>query len=215
MAYVRSNKADLDAWESLGNAGWNWDSLYPYSMLAENFTIPGPGLQAAGVTFDTAVHGDSGPVRTGYGNALGNLTLTATVRDAWGELGLPPCVDTARGGNRGVSANPLTLEPGSPSIRWDSARAYWYPVEDRPNLTIIRGTARRLVWEDSDTPSPQDAISATGVEYLGEDGQAVVLSATKEVILSAGSLRTPLVLEGSGVGNPGWVTRSPSTGCRD
>jgi choline dehydrogenase len=205
MAYVRSNEADLDAWERLGNAGWNWASLYPYSMRAENFTIPGPGLQAAGVTFDAAVHGDSGPVRTGYGNAFLNLTLTPTVHDAWEELGLPPNVDTGRGNNRGVSANPLTLEPGSPDIRWDSARAYWYPVEDRPNLTIIRGTARRLVWEDSDTPSSEEATSATGVEYLDEDGQAVVLSATKEVILSAGSLRTPLVLESSGVGNPGWV----------
>ncbi|KAB5515065.1 hypothetical protein GE09DRAFT_1013465 [Coniochaeta sp. 2T2.1] len=203
MAYVRSNKADLDAWERLGNAGWNWASLYPYSMRAENFTIPGPGLQAAGVTFDAAVHGDSGPVRTGYGNSLLNLTLTPTVHDAWEELGLPPNVDTGRGNNRGVSANPLTLEAGLPDIRWDSARAYWYPVEDRPNLRIIRGTARRLVWEDSDKPCSKEATSATGVEYLDEDGQSVVLSATKEVILSAGSLRTPLVLESSGVGNPG------------
>ncbi|KAK4675024.1 hypothetical protein QC764_000190 [Podospora pseudoanserina] len=207
MAYVRSNQADLDAWERLGNPGWNWASLYPYSMGAENFTFPGPGLQASGVTFDAAVHGYSGPIHTGYGSALGNMTLMPAVQDAWEELGLLPNVDTGRGKNRGVSANPLTLEPGLPSIRCDSARAYWYPVEDRPNLKIIKGTARRLVWRKNNKPCSKKANTATGVEYLDEDGQAVVLSATKEVILSAGSLRTPLVLESSGVGNQGILKR--------
>ena len=207
MAYIRANEAELDAWEKLGNAGWNWASLYPYYKRSEDFAIPSPGQQAAGVTFDASVHGDSGPVRTGFANAFGNMTLTRTVRKAWEELGLPHNVDTAAGNVRGVSTNPLTLEPAVPDLRWDAAQAYWYPVEGRPNLKIIRGTARRLVL--ADTPKVKDlkgrecgSISAKGVEYLTEDGQTVVVSAAKEVILSAGSLRTPLVLESSGIGNP-------------
>lgn len=207
MSFIRSNKADIDAWEKLGNPGWNWDNLYPYSLAAENFSIPGPGLQESGITFDPAFHGVSGPIRTGWGNDFSNLTLTPTVRDAWEELGLPSNLDTGGGNNHGVSTNPLTAQAGPPDIRWDGARGYWYPVEDRPNLTIIKGTVWRLVWKDGDTITSgfEASITATGVEYLDQDGQAVVLSATKEVILSAGSLRTPLVLESSGVGNPGCV----------
>lgn len=212
MAYVRGNEAELDAWEMLGNAGWNWDSLYPYYKRSENFTIPGTGLQAAGVTFDASVHGDSGAVRTGYPIAFGNMTLTQTVRKAWEELGLPHNVDPGRGNVRGVSTNPLTLEPAVLDVRWDAARAYWHPVEGRSNLKIIRGTARRLVW--ADTPKSEEesgGISAKGVEYLTEHGRAAVVYATKEIVLSAGSLRSPLVLEASGVGNPRWV--KPPSGC--
>ncbi|KAI6415730.1 hypothetical protein MCOR20_001330 [Pyricularia oryzae] len=203
MAYIRSNKADIDAWEKLGNPGWNWDNLYPYSLAAENFSIPGPGLQASGVTFDPAFHGVSGPIRTGWGNDFSNLTLTPRLRDAWRELGLPSNLDTGGGDNHGVSTNPLTAQAGPPDIRWDAARGYWYPVEDRPNLTIIKGTVWRLVWRGGDAASGKGAVSASGVEYLDQDGQVAVLAATKEVVVAAGSLRTPLVLESSGVGNPG------------
>ncbi|TLD30840.1 hypothetical protein PspLS_01796 [Pyricularia sp. CBS 133598] len=204
MSYIRGNKADIDAWETLGNPGWNWDTLYPYSLGAENFSIPGPGLQESGVTFNPTFHGVSGPIRTGWGNDFSNLTLTPTIRDAWEELGLPSNLDTGGGNNHGVSTNPLTAQAGPPDIRWDAARAYWYPVEDRPNLTIIKGTVWRLIWKDGDaTTGFEGAVSATGVEYLDQDGHVVILSAAKEVILSAGSLRTPLVLESSGIGNPG------------
>lgn len=204
MAYIRGNEAELDAWEGLGNPGWNWASLYPYYKQSENFTIPSPGLQAAGVTFDASVHGDSGAVRDGYPIAFGNITLTSTVREAWEELGIPHNVDTGGGNIRGVSTNPLTLEPAVPDLRWDAARAYWYPAEGRSNLKIIRGTARSLVWADNSTSEEASGgISAQGVEYLTEDGQAVVVSFNKEVVLSAGSLRSPLILERSGVGNSG------------
>ncbi|KAI1738091.1 hypothetical protein F4680DRAFT_459964 [Xylaria scruposa] len=207
MAYIRANEADLDAWEKLGNPGWNWASLYPYYKRSENFTIPGPGLQASGVTFDASVHGNSGPVRTGYLTAFGNLTLMPTVQNAWEELGIPHNVDSGGGNIHGVSTNPLTIEPAVMDLRWDAAQAYWYPVEERPNLRIIKGTAQRLVWADAPkSEEPKDkksgGISANGVEYMTEDGQAAVVSATKEVILSAGSLISPLILEASGVGNP-------------
>lgn len=210
MVYIRGNKAELDAWEMLDNPGWNWDNLYPYYKRSESFTIPGPGLQEAGVTFDASVHGDSGADRTDYPTAFGNMTLTPKVRKAWEELGLPQNVDPGGGSVRGVSTNPLTLESAVPDVRWDAARAYWHPVEGRPNLKIVKGTAWRLVW--ADTPKSEEAkgkesggISAKGVEYLTENGRTAVISATKEVILSAGSLRSPLILEASGVGNPRWV----------
>ena len=203
MAYVRGNEAEVDAWEKLGNEGWNWDSLYPYYLRSENFSMPSTGLQAEGVTFNASAHGESGAVRTGYPLAFGNMTLTRTVGEAWEEVGLPHNVDMAGGNVRGVSTNPLTLAPGQPDLRWDAARAYWYPVEGRPNLQIIKGTARRLVWTGTDGES--GGIRASGVEYLTEHGQTAVLSATREVVLSAGSLRSPLILEASGVGNPRWV----------
>ncbi|KAI0097596.1 GMC oxidoreductase [Nemania sp. FL0031] len=199
MTYIRGDKAQFDAWEALGNEGWNWESLFPYYKKAEKLTIPDAAQTAAGATYDPAVHGDSGHVHTGFPFSLVNGSFHALATETWEALGYPLNEEPNAGSVRGFSAWPQTLDRDL-NIRSDSARSYYYAVEDRPNLTIIKGTVKRIIWGDS--AADGQPVIADGVEYVTPDAELVGLMALKEVILSAGALRTPLILEGSGVGNP-------------
>ncbi|TRX94894.1 hypothetical protein FHL15_004355 [Xylaria flabelliformis] len=199
MTYIRGDKPQFDAWESLGNEGWNWNTLFPYYKKAEKFTIPSAAQAAAGATYEPAVHGEAGHVHTGFPFFLTNGSFHQLATDTWSALGFPLIQDDNVGSVRGFSVWPQTLDRDQ-NLRYDSARSYYYGVEDRPNLTIIKGTVKKIIWAHS-TNTSQVAV-AEGVEYVTPDGKLVELTAADEVILSAGALRSPLILESSGVGNP-------------
>ena len=120
------------------------------------------------------------------------------VQAGWERLGYPVNPEVNSGDVRGFSVYPQTIDRDA-NVREDAARAYWHSVEDRPNLSIIRGTVQRVTWADH---SRDEKVVAEGLEYVTPGGETVVIKAEKEVILSAGALRTPLILESSGVGNP-------------
>ncbi|KAI0446069.1 GMC oxidoreductase [Xylaria telfairii] len=199
MTYIRGDKPQFDAWEALGNEGWNWNTLFPYYQKAEKFTIPSDAQAAAGATYDPEVHGEAGNVHTGFPFTLANGSFHGIAAETWEALGYPVIEDPNTGSVRGFSVWPQTLDRDQ-NLRFDSARSYYYAVEGRPNLTLIKGTVKRITWAHSSTAS--EAAVAEGVEYVAPDGELVQLTAAKEVILSAGALRSPLILESSGVGNP-------------
>ncbi|KAI1752442.1 GMC oxidoreductase [Xylaria castorea] len=199
MTYIRGDKPQFDAWESLGNEGWNWDTLFPYYEKAEKFTIPSAAQAAAGATYDAEVHGEAGHVHTGFPFFLTNSSFHELATESWEALGYPLIKDVNTGSVRGFSVWPQTLDRDQ-NLRYDSARSYYYGVEGRPNLTIIKGTVKKITWAHSFKTS--QAAVAEGVEYVTPDGKLVELTAAEEVILSAGALRSPLILESSGVGNP-------------
>ncbi|KAI1085603.1 putative GMC oxidoreductase [Whalleya microplaca] len=201
MTYIRGDKAEFDAWEILGNDGWNWEALYPYFKQVEQFSPPTTAQAAAGATFNVDYHGETGSMKTGYPFRLLNGTFHEMAQQAWDSLGYPFNSDVNSGDVRGFDIWPQTLDRDA-NIREDAARAYYYSVESRPNLKIIKGTVTRLAWTNS--TSREDPY-AEGIEYLTPEGQAVQVSAAKEVILSAGSLRSPLILERSGIGNPSFL----------
>lgn len=210
MAYIRGHKAQIDAWESLGNPGWNWDALLPYALKSENYTIPNDSQLAAGATYDPAFHGFEGPVHTGYQLSLSNGSAAPVIIATWESLLLPHNPDLNGGNTHGFSIGPLTVDAVT-NLRSDAASAYYTPIEARPNLRILRGTVKRVVWDKKKKKNnrpgagKEDLLVATGVEYITDKGEARILSAAKEVILSAGSVRTPLIIEGSGIGNPKYV----------
>ncbi|GAP89632.1 putative glucose oxidase [Rosellinia necatrix] len=204
MTYIRGDKAQFDAWEALGAKGWNWETLYPYYKKAEKFTVPSDAQAAAGATYDPEVHGDAGHVHTGFPFSLVNGSLHDLAVDTWAALGYELNEEVNAGSVRGFGAWPQTLDRDR-NIRFDAARAYYYDIEDRPNLTLIKGTVKKLTWA-SCTASGQDAV-ADGVEYVTPDGGLIKVTAAKEVILSAGALRSPLILESSGVGNPSLLSK--------
>lgn len=200
MTYIRGDKAQFDAWESLGNLGWNWDTLYPYFLQAERFTAPSAAQAAAGGAYDPATHGEAGHVHTGFPFSLVNGSFYNLSADTWAALGYERNEEPNAGSVGGFSVWPQTLDRDQ-NTRFDAARAYYYAVEDRPNLTLIKGTVKRILWGNSAETEETSSI-AEGVEYVAPDGKIVKAKAAKEVILSAGALRSPLILEGSGVGNP-------------
>ncbi|KAI1182866.1 GMC oxidoreductase [Nemania serpens] len=203
MTYIRGDKAQFDAWQSLGNEGWTWEALHLYYLKAEKFTIPSTAQAAAGATYDPEVHGEAGHVHTGFPFSFTNSSFHSLAAETWGTLGYEINEDVNAGSVRGFSAWPQTLDRDR-NIRFDAARAYYYAVEGRPNLTLIKGTVKKITWADSKAAGR--AAVAEGVEYVAPDGKLVSIAVAKEVILSAGALRTPLILESSGVGNPSLLT---------
>ncbi|KAI0163409.1 glucose oxidase [Pestalotiopsis sp. NC0098] len=197
MVYLRGDEAQFDAWETLGNEGWNWRTLLEYYKRSENFTIPSAAQTAAGVTFEEQFHGRDGFLTTGMPNGLDNSTFPADYLRAWNELGVPHNADPEGGVTEGFAIHPQTLDRDA-GVRETAARAYYTPVEGRSNLKIIQGTVSRLVWADT----YGEGIVASGVEYLDTSGVLSTVTVAKEVIVSAGTLRCPLVLEASGIGNP-------------
>ena len=199
MTYVRGDKAEFDAWECLGNDGWNWDTLLPYYKKAEKFTVPDAAQAAAGATYEVDVHGETGHVHTGFPFSLVNGSFHTLATKSWGALGYPLIEDVNAGSVRGFDIQPQTLDREL-NRRSDAAWSYYYGVEDRPNLTLINGTAKRVTWARNWTTS--SGLIADGLEYATPCGKLVQVVACKEVVLSAGALRSPLILERSGIGNP-------------
>ncbi|KAI1180055.1 GMC oxidoreductase [Nemania sp. FL0916] len=199
MTYIRGDEAQFDAWAGLGNPGWDWDALYPYYKKAEKFIAPDAAQAAAGATYDPAVHGEAGHIHVSYPFSLENGTIHSLVEESWGKLGYPHNKEVNAGSVHGFGIWPQTLDRDL-NMRWDAARAYYYGVEGRPNLTIIKGTVKNIIWANSS--AAHSTLVAKGVEYVTPDNKLAEVNAKEEVILSAGALRTPLILESSGVGNP-------------
>lgn len=203
MTYIRAEKEQIDQWESLGNDGWNWDGLFPYYLKHERFQRPGEELVGKGASFEERDHGFEGNVAVGWSQYLTGQGFFDVVREASEKLGIAWNRDVNGGRMRGFGAWPLTLNVTGP-VRWDAARAYYYPVsESRPNLHVfVNTTATKVIWDEASLGYSQSPL-AKGVEVIQNNGTKIIrVKVDGEVILSAGSIRSPALLEHSGVGNP-------------
>jgi choline dehydrogenase-like flavoprotein len=118
------------------------------------------------------------------------------------QLGVSYNRDINGGSMVGLTVHPDTIDRVR-NVRHDAARAYYWPYENRSNLKIISNTyANKIIWDNT---SDTEAV-AVGVEVTGVDGVETIYAA-KEVILSAGSLKSPVILELSGIGNPDVLTK--------
>ncbi|KAK1491838.1 GMC oxidoreductase [Colletotrichum tamarilloi] len=197
LAYTRAEASQIDAWEQLGNEGWNWDSLFPYYLKSEHFQTPEPARQVAGrLEYEVDVHGEDGPLLTGWTYGQTNGTMPAVLNSTFQNLGLPWNEDVNGGNMVGFSVFPRTVDQAN-AVREDAARAYYYPYQNRTNLKVLLNTsAQKLTWKNTAA-----LPTADGVQIVSADGSSSVVKANKEVILSAGALVSPLLLELSGVGS--------------
>lgn len=197
MTYTRAQSVQIDAWESVGNTGWNWDNLLPYYKKSEEFQVPTLNQIDHGADYFIRYHGENGPVKVGWPKLMTNSSMLPVLDETLSGLGVPYDRDVNDGSMIGLTSHPNTIDRDA-NIRYDAARAYYWPYEDRSNLKIISNTqANKIIWAEG----TQSEAIAIGVEVTGDDGTEV-LHASKEVILSAGSLKSPLLLELSGIGNP-------------
>jgi choline dehydrogenase-like flavoprotein len=198
MSYTRAEAVQIDAWETIGNWGWTWESLVPYYKKNEAFQVPSPAQYSAGANYEPAYHGQSGPLLVGWTFDMQNSTVHANLKST--HLGIPYLPDTNGGKMHGYSMSSRTVNRAE-SVREDAARAYYYPVAARPNLAVmLNTTGNRILWANH-TYTFGPAV-ASGVEVTLRDGTIETVIAKKEVILSAGSLISPAILARSGVGNP-------------
>ncbi|KAF8522753.1 alcohol oxidase [Hysterangium stoloniferum] len=197
MIFTRASRMQYDAWGSLNNdQEWNWDGLLPFFKKSEIFTPPNAFQVQAGATYEPSVHGFNGPIKVGFPNYFFNQSKMW--REACNKLGIRNSPDLADGDPHAVGINSNSLDAAA-NRRCSAACAYYTPIAStRPNLTIIyNATVSRIIWSNT-TNGGQ--IVAQGVEYV-QNGHTVSISAEKEVIVSAGTIGTPKVLELSGIGN--------------
>ena len=182
LIYIRGQPEDYDHWAQLGNRGWSWDDCVPYFKNAERWEGDG-----------SAVRGKDGPLFT---SKTDRPAICETIIEAGKQVGLeyredvndlPPghndCIgwcQQTRGGRRRASA----------------ARTYLHPALKRPNLQLVtHALVHRVRF---------DGKRATGVEFSrgGPGGAVERAEAAREVILSAGAIGSPHILQLSGVGDP-------------
>ncbi|OAR01116.1 hypothetical protein LLEC1_06665 [Akanthomyces lecanii] len=196
MTYIRGDVPEFDSWEQLGNKGWNWETMSKFYKKLEGFVAPSQWQIDAGATFDPEVHGTGGDLHTCFNPKLLTGSWHNATVAAWSSLGVSKNNDVNSGSVGGFDVWPQTIDAET-NTRWDAASAFYWPVyEKRRNLQLINGTVSKLLWGDANA----DKASASGVEYTSAKGDILQLSAKKEVILAAGVLKSPLILENSGVG---------------
>lgn len=177
MAYVRGHARDYDQWEEHGATGWGYRHCLPYFQRAENWKDGG----------DTYRGGD-GPLSTGAGNDMARSPLYQAFVAAGEQAGYGVTEDPNGYRQEGFGAMHMTVKDG---VRWSAANAYLKPAQGRPNLTVAsEALTKRVIMEGR---------KAVGVEYE-RGGQVIQARARREVVLSAGVIGSPMILQLSGIG---------------
>ncbi|GAB7350976.1 hypothetical protein MBLNU459_g1473t1 [Dothideomycetes sp. NU459] len=196
LMYVRGSREDYDGWRDLGNEGWGWDDLAPY--FRKHQTLDAPETKHPDPLFMPHAamekhHGDEGPIHTSFNDFYAPFEedfvkaayevggTENTLVDAWGgdHLGFYSSLGSV---NR-------TTDPGKRSY---AATGFLRPNLARPNL--------RVLTEAHATKVTLEGNKATGVEFLSK-GKKYHVSASREVVLSAGVIQSPQLLELSGIGD--------------
>lgn len=175
LLYIRGQKQDYDHWRQLGNDGWSFEDVLPYFRKSED-------QQRGGDDY----HGTGGPLTVS--DMRTRRDLCDAFIDAAAEIGIPRTSDFNGADQYGVGYFQLTMRNG---LRCSTARSYLSPAKNRKSLEVVpKAHTHRVLFENG---------KAVGVE--ARIGNKVMrLSARREVILSAGAIGSPQILQLSGVG---------------
>ena len=195
MIYMRGQRRDYDGWAAaVGDANWRWEHCLPYFRLHEDHWRGADEFHGAGGRTGefAARHGANGEWR------VEQQRLSWEVLDAFAqaaqEAGIPATTDFNRGNNEGVGYFEVNQRGG---IRWNASKAFLRPVVKRPNLQVWTGAqvSRLLVEHGGDRPR------VTGIEALPiQGGEPMQAFAAREVVMAAGAVNTPQILQLSGIG---------------
>ncbi|GAA5959823.1 hypothetical protein JCM3765_000113 [Sporobolomyces pararoseus] len=206
MAWTRGHSSDYDSWSAVGAKGWTWKSLLPYFKKSEKFSPPGPNNQNVRPTYDSSVHGTSGPVQVSFSPYISDQ-FTGFYNGIQ-SMGISVATDLNDGKMDGVAWSQSTIGKGGilNERRVTSQTAYIDPIWlTRTNLCILPGMqATRVLFDTVNKGN----VKATGVEFTFSNVTTNLLfkaSATREVVLSAGSIQTPQLLELSGIGDASFL----------
>ncbi|KAI0836960.1 GMC oxidoreductase [Hypoxylon sp. FL0890] len=195
MTWNRGNKEDYDAWEQLGNKGWGWDGLLPFFKKSETFHPPNIATQDINREyFDHQAIGTNGPVHASYAREYSDTHELCY--DTLLGLGIPENRAHHAGSNVGVWTNLISVNPEN-NTRSYASSAYFAPNSSRPNLFVLTDA---LV-EEITLSKDGEEWTATGARFT-HGGISYAVQASREVILCAGSVQSPQLLELSGIGNP-------------
>ncbi|MEO8114192.1 MAG: choline dehydrogenase, partial [Phenylobacterium sp.] len=177
MIYIRGHARDYDQWRQMGLPGWGYADVLPYFKRSESFE---GGADAW--------HGGEGPLRVSKASSP-NPIYSASI-EAGAQAGYPLTKDFNGYQQEGFGPYQLTIHNGQ---RWSAARGYLHPVLGRPNLTCLTGArTTRILVENG---------RAVGVEIVEGKNPARAVYADAEVLLSAGTVQSPHILQLSGIGD--------------
>ncbi|KAK2744102.1 hypothetical protein FQN55_006970 [Onygenales sp. PD_40] len=192
FVFQPSTQSNLDFWTELGNTGWGFEAMD--RAVRKAVTIHGP----AGGTSE-----GSGPIQLAVNESKTEAMWVKTWIDSLAELGYSPS-HSFSGTQRGPITNLDAVDPVS-SKRSFTANAYLDPVRSRANLAVLTGsTVNKVVFKEADAGG---VPIADGVLVTGKDGKKSIVKARKEVILSAGVINSPRILELSGIGDKSRLQR--------
>ena len=179
MVYIRGHARDYDQWRQMGLQGWAYKDVLPYFKRSES-------LEGGG----DAWHGGEGPLKVSKAKTP-NPIYKATI-DAGRQAGYKITSDFNGFQQEGWGPYQLTIHEGA---RWSAARGYLHPALARPNLTCLTGVkTTKILVEDG---------AAIGVEYADEKTKTrKVVHASREVLVCAGAVQSPQILQLSGIGDP-------------
>jgi choline dehydrogenase len=177
MIYMRGQAGDYDDWRDLGNAGWGWSDVLPYFKKSEDYHGG-----------ETEFHGTGGEWKVAPQRL--HWDVLRAVQKGAEELGIMPRADFNTGDNEGSGFFDVNQRNG---WRWNSAKAFLAPASKRPNLRVLTNApAERILFEGK---------RATGIRFR-QGGQLIDAFADGEVLLAAGAINSPRLLELSGIGSP-------------
>ncbi|WP_283787850.1 choline dehydrogenase [Bermanella sp. WJH001] len=178
MVYVRGHARDFDEWAQAGAKDWDYEHCLPYFKKAESWAFGGDEYR-----------GDTGPLATNNGNNMQNPLYTAFI-EAGKQAGYDFTADYNGRQQEGFGPMHMTVKNG---VRWSTANAYLRPAMKRDNLTVMtHALVHKVLLENK---------RAIGVR-VEQKGRVQDIIAKQEVILSAGSIGSPHILQLSGIGAP-------------
>ncbi|WP_444893864.1 choline dehydrogenase [Microbulbifer sp. TRSA001] len=178
MVYVRGHAKDFDEWAQHGAEGWDYAHCLPYFKRSETWAFGGDDYR-----------GDEGPLGVNNGNEMANPLYGAFI-EAGKEAGYDYTADYNGEQQEGFGPMHMTVKDGK---RWSTANAYLKPAMQRPNLTVLtHATVHKVILEGK---------RAVGIK-LERKGKILEFKARQEVILSAGPIGSPHLLQLSGIGDP-------------
>ena len=180
MVYVRGHALDFDEWEQQGAKNWGYRHCLPYFKKADDWAFGSDEYRSQG-----------GPLSVNNGNNMQNPLYRAFI-EAGAQAGYMKTADYNGRQQEGFGPMHMTVRNG---VRWSTANAYLKPALNRANLQVITGALSQRIL--------LDGKRATGVEFM-RAGNREMLHANREVILSAGPIASPHLLQLSGIG-PGMV----------
>jgi len=185
FVFQPSSKSNLDFWTELGNSGWGFEAMD--RAVRKAVTIHGlSGTTPRG----------SGPIQLVINESEIEASWVKTWNDSLAQLGQSPC-DAFSGAQHGPITNFDTVDPAS-NKRSFTTNAYLEPVCSRSNLTVLTGsTVNKIVFDERNIGAEH---IADGVQITSKDGKQSIIKARKEVIVAAGVINSPRILELSGIG---------------
>jgi len=175
MIYMRGQAADYDGWAAAGNPGWAWRDVLPLFKRSEN--------HFAGTN---ELHGGDGEWRVERQRL--SWEILEAFRDAAAQSGIASVDDFNGGDNEGCSYFQVNQKRG---VRWNASKAFLRDIRQRPNLHVLTGAeAERLELADG----------RASALHLRCQGRALHVTARREIILCAGAIGSPALLQRSGIG---------------